>query len=49
MNSHENVNKSTVYKNRFGKEIVRSASKNKDESSSKHHKEGNTVNIKKKY
>jgi hypothetical protein len=40
----------TVYKNRFGKGLVRSASKNKDDSVPKsNQKESNTVTLKKKY
>ena len=40
----------TLYKNRFGKNLVRSASKNKDESVPKNgQKESNTVSLKKKY
>ena len=40
----------TVYKNRFGKGLVRSASKNKEDSMPKStQKESHTVNIKKKY
>ena len=40
----------TIYKNRFGKGLVRSASKNKDDSVPKSsQKESHTVNLKKKY
>lgn len=40
----------TIYKNRFGKGLVRSASKNKDDSVPKaSQKESNTVSLKKKY
>lgn len=40
----------TIYKNRFSKGLVRSASKNKDDSIPKStQKESNTVSIKKKY
>lgn len=40
----------TIYKNRFNKGLVRSASKNKDDSVPKSsHKESNTVSLKKKY
>lgn len=40
----------TIYKNRFNKAMVRSASKNKDDSMPKSsQKESNTVSLKKKY
>lgn len=40
----------TIYKNRFGKSLVRSASKNKEDSVPKSsQKESNTVSLKKKY
>ena len=48
-NTIENPSR-TIYKNRFNKGLVRSASKNKDDSVPKSsQKESNTVSLKKKY
>ena len=48
-NAIENPSR-TIYKNRFNKGLVRSASKNKDDSVPKSsQKESNTVSLKKKY